>query len=415
MRIIYISKARLPTEKAYGTNMVKTCEALAKSGVDVILLAPQTGNKSAQRDIFSYYGIKPIFSVRQVPIIDAISMGWWRGGFWLNHLSFLARLLAYDFGDKKETIILARDEIAALILTIKGFRVFYDMHGFPERRRWFWKIIMTRMNGIIVTNEWKREQCASLFGIPYEKIIVAPNGFDPALFEIRKNKNELRKELGLPCDTTIVMYTGHLYDWKGADVLLETARISNFQSRTRTPVPEQSSVRGTASSVRDRFPISKALFVFVGGVGKDLEDFRKKAHELKNVLVLGHKPPQSIPKYLKAADVLVLPNSRASKDARFAVYSQKDTSPIKLFEYMASGTPIIASDLPSIREILNERNAELVSSDSHKELFNRITRLLCDKNRAEQIAAHAQADSLEFTWDKRAERIIAFINQQVLR
>ncbi len=397
MRIIYISKARLPTEKAYGTNMVKTCEALAKADVDVTLLAPQTGNKSAQRDIFSYYGIKPVFSVHQIPIIDAISMGWWRGGFWLNHLSFLARLLAYNFGEKKETIILARDEIAALVLTIKGFRVFYDMHGFPERKRWFWKIIMKRMNGIIATNKWKREQCASLFGIPYEKIIVAPNGFDPALFEIRESKNELRKGLGLPCDTTIVMYTGHLYDWKGADVLLETAK--QFQISNPEPVRY-----GTGF----KFQI---YFVFVGGTGKELEDFRKKASELKNVLVLGHKPPQSIPKYLKAADILVLPNSGISQDARFAIYSQKDTSPIKLFEYMASGTPIIASDLPSIKEILNERNAEFVSPDSPKELFNYIVRLLCDKNRAEQIAAQARADSLEFTWDKRAKRIVAFVNQ----
>ncbi|MBI4114350.1 MAG: glycosyltransferase family 4 protein [Candidatus Niyogibacteria bacterium] len=390
MQIIYISKARLPTEKAYGTNMVKTCEALAKTGIEVTLLAPQTGNKSAQRDIFSYYDIKPVFSVHQIPIIDAISMGWWRGGFWLNHLSFLARLLAHNFGDKKETIILARDEIAALILTVKGFRVFYDMHGFPERKRWFWKIIMKRMDGIIATNEWKREQCASLFDIPREKIIIAPNGFDPALFEIRGSRDELRKELGLPRDAIIVMYTGHLYDWKGAGVLLETAK---------------------------QFQVScfmfQVYFVFVGGTGKELEDFRKKASGLKNVLVLGHKPPQSIPKYLKAADVLVLPNSGISQNARFAVYSQKDTSPIKLFEYMASGTPVVASDLPSIMEILNERNAEIVQPDSPDDLLNGIMRLLHVKNHAEQIAAQAYADSIKFTWDRRAQNILAFINRRM--
>ena len=390
MKIVYISKARLPTEKAYGTNMVKTCEALAKMGMDVTLFAPQTSNKSAQTDIFFYYGIRPLFSVRQVPIVDAISMGWWRGGFWVNHLSFLARLCAYNFGDKKKTIILARDEIAALVLALKGFRVFYDMHGFPERKRWFWKIIMKRMDGIIATNEWKREQCRSLFGVPYEKIIVAPNGFDPALFEIRESRDELRKKLGLSRDAIIIMYTGHLYDWKGAHVLLETAK--------QFPIPNS------------QFPI---LFVFVGGVGKELEDFRNKAGGLKNVLVLGHKPPMDIPRYLKTADILVLPNSRASKDARFAVYSQKDTSPIKLFEYMASGIPIVASDLPSVREVLSGRNAELVSPDSPKEFRDGIARLLCDKNRAEQIAAQAYTDSLKFTWNKRAERIIVFINQRV--
>ena len=169
-------------------------------------------------------------------------------------------------------------------------------------------------------------------------------------------------------------------------MLLETARILNFQ-----------------------FPDSKQLFVFVGGTGKELEDFRNKADGLKNVLVLGHKPYIDIPRYLKAADVLALPNSGISQDARFAIYSQKDTSPIKLFEYMASGTPIIASCLPSIREILNEENAFLVLADSPEAFLVGIEKILDDTKYAESIAMGAKKESAHYTWIARAERILGYM------
>lgn len=379
MKIVYISKARLPTEKAYGVNMVKTCEALAKAGADVTLVAPLTGNKDARQDIFSYYGIQPIFSVRQIPIVDAISMGWWRGGFWVNHLSFLAQMLARGIGEKRNTVVIARDELAAAAFSVKGYRVFYDMHGFPEKKRWFWKMIMKKMDGVIVTNRWKVEQCAAFFEIPEERIIVAPNGFDKDLFSVTYEKRALRAMFGLPLDAQIVLYAGHLYDWKGAHVLLQAASQSRF------------------------------FFVFVGGTDGDVRTFKEKARGLNNVMVVGYKPHAEIPKYLKAADVLVLPNSQFSKTARFSAYSRNDTSPIKLFEYMASGVPIVASDLPSIREILNEQNATLVPPDSSDALHCGIAAVFEDVARAQQRATQAVADASGFTWDARAAIISPFI------
>lgn len=382
MKIIYITKARLPTEKAYGTNMVKTCEALAKAGAEVMLVAPKCGNKSAPDDIFSYYAIKNIFKVWYLPIVDSISLGW-DGGFWINHLSFLFAIFFSRLGDKKEYVILARDELAALFLKMKGYRVFYDMHGFPEKKRWFWKIIMKQMDGIIMTNQWKAEQCEMFFNIPREKMVIAPNGFDQALFTVTHEKRALRAMLGLPPDAQIVLYAGHLYDWKGAHILLRVA------------------------------PHSRFLFVFVGGTESDILAFREKARGLHNVMVAGYKPHAEIPKYLKAADVLVLPNSQFSKTARFSAYSRNDTSPIKLFEYMASGTPIVASRLPSIQEILNEENAMLVQPDDPQELLRGIQSALENPARALSRAERALSDSKKYTWDKRAERILSFMRTHI--
>ncbi|MEK7179313.1 MAG: glycosyltransferase, partial [Patescibacteria group bacterium] len=94
-----------------------------------------------------------------------------------------------------------------------------------------------------------------------------------------------------------------------------------------------------------------------------------------------------------------------------STYSRNDTSPIKLFEYMASGRPIVASSLPSIREILNEQNAFLVQPDNPEDLKRGIEKALGDAAVARQCAARAREDVRPYTWEKRAEAMLGFITK----
>ncbi len=121
--------------------------------------------------------------------------------------------------------------------------------------------------------------------------------------------------------------------------------------------------------------------------------------------MVGAKPHDEIPLWLRAADVLILPNT-ANEDI-----SKYYTSPMKLFEYMASGTPIVASALPSIREILNENNAVLVESDNPEKLAEGIKKVLADAELAKKISKQAFADVQNRTWGKRAEEILEFVNR----
>ena len=215
-------------------------------------------------------------------------------------------------------------------------------------------------------------------------MIVARNGFDPILFLLKASPETVRKKLHIPSNRPIVLYTGHLYDWKGVYILAETARS----------MPDVN-------------------FIFVGGTYYHRADFEKRYNDVLNIILVGQKPYQEIPLYLKAADILVLPNSAVSlNNPRFSVYTRHDTSPIKLFEYMASGVPIVASDLPSIREILNEKNAVLVKPDSPEDLQRGIEKILNDKQLAKSILEKALEDVKEYTWDKRAEKILGFINKK---
>ena len=118
----------------------------------------------------------------------------------------------------------------------------------------------------------------------------------------------------------------------------------------------------------------------------------------------GRQPHQKIPLYLKAADVLVLPNKKGES------ISEKYTSPLKLFEYMVSQRPIVASNLPSIREILNENNAILFEPNNFKSLALGIKKLIQNKDLAEHLANQAWLEAQKYTWSTRTKKIIEFIN-----
>ncbi|MAG12677.1 hypothetical protein CL630_02575 [bacterium] len=380
MRIFYISNSRIPTEKAYGVSIMKTCAAFADGGAEVTLFAPKVKN-TAGDDPFSFYNVSRSFVIQYIPTFDTVTWGW-RYGFLLNQLSF-AIALFFSFSPKKDDVIITRDEASGFLLSFKMAHVFYDMHGFPERKLWIWKMILRRMRGIITTNEWKAKECRIRLGIPEEKIIVARNGFDPDTFSMEGEQKTLRKKLRLPIGMPIVLYTGHLYDWKGVYVLAETAAL-----------------------------MPQVNFIFVGGTYYHCEDFEKQYKGISNIILVGHKPYTEIPAYLKAADVLVLPNSAMrGEDPRFSIYSRNDTSPIKLFEYMASRTPIVASSLPSVKEILNDKNAVLVEPDNPQDLQKGIEVILENKQLARNVSEKAWYDVQDYTWEKRAGRILKLVSK----
>lgn len=379
MNLVYVTNSRIPTEKAYGLQTASMCAAFASLGASVTLVIPERKHNPILLNLFTYYSIERNFEARYIPTIDAIGIGR-RFGFWVTRLSYAFSLL-FSPALRKEpgTVIFTRDLIAAVLLKLRGHRVFYDMHGFPCKFLWFWKKACRMMDGTVCTNQWKIEQCKSVFGIAASKLLMARNGFDASLFQHVPDIHTARDQLSLPNDSRIAVYTGHLLDWKGVDVLAQAAeRLGDVQ------------------------------FIFVGGTPPEVQQFASR-HKSLNIVMAGQKPHNEIPTYLAAADVLVLPNSAQAANPRFVVYSQYDTSPLKLFEYMASKRPIVASGLPSVKEILNESNAMLVLQDNPDSLAAGISSAFSDQASASQRAEQAYQDVQQYTWDNRARLILDFI------
>jgi glycosyltransferase involved in cell wall biosynthesis len=118
----------------------------------------------------------------------------------------------------------------------------------------------------------------------------------------------------------------------------------------------------------------------------------------------GFQPPARVPLYLAAADLGVVPNrSRPAISARY-------TSPLKVFEALAAGLPLVASDLPSLREVLSDgEDAVLAAPDDEAALAQAIRRLLGDAELRAALAARGRARAAEHSWDARARRLLAWM------
>ena len=170
-------------------------------------------------------------------------------------------------------------------------------------------------------------------------------------------------------DSPIIVYTGHLYPSKGVYILAESSRY-----------------------------LREAQVLIVGGTPEDLKQLQCfiQNKQLKRVVLQSYVPPYKIPLFQQAADVLVNP--------QLGLESQ---CPLKIFEYMAARRPIVASDLPTLREILrHEENALLASPGEPVELARAIQRVLDNPSLAKKLANNSFKYVQQWTWEKRAKIII---------
>jgi glycosyltransferase involved in cell wall biosynthesis len=376
-KIIYISNARIPTEKAHGYQICKMCEEFGRLGFKVELWILERKN-DIKEDVFSFYGIKNYFTIKKIKSFDFFEYERYLGksSFWLQNIWFAIKLLLIR--TDKNAIIYTRDPEIGWIFNLKGSRTVLEAHNWPESKAWLFKYLIKKFVKIVaITNK-----LAALFiraGLTGESITVAPDGVDLKSFDINCDKIQARKKLALPLDKKIALYSGslYIYGWKGVDIFLAAAKI----------LPES------------------YLTVLVGGGSPEVAKI-KKEYSGRNLWLAGRQRRGNIPYYLKAADFLVLPNKTGEK------ISENYTSPLKLFEYMASGVPIVAADLPSLREILSEKNCLFFKPNQPQDLAEKIQILSANKKLAGQIAKQAYSDAKKYTWEKRAEKIINFINSK---
>lgn len=372
MKLIYLVNARIPTEKAYGWAISKTCEQLADLGIDVLLVLPKCKNRIKQ-DIFDYYNLKRNFKVIRIFNINLRN----RFGF-CHKLIFLLQNFSFLFASlfiksQKDDLIYLRNIEQLLFWPWKNKNVFFEMHFLSRKDKFFLFLVNRAKKVIVVTHQLKNYLVN--YGLAAEKILVAPDGVELKEFNLNQSQKECRDRLDLPLDKKIVLYAGHLYDWKGVQTLADAARLLE----------------------------KDILVVFVGGTKYDIAKFKVKNSTIQNILIVGHKPHPEIPYWLKSADVLVLPNSGKEE------ISQYYTSPLKMFEYMAVQKPIVASNLPSIGEILNKDNAVLVQPDNPGDLARGIEKALKDSYLSAKIVKQAFKDVQKYSWLERTKNIIKFV------
>lgn len=148
-------------------------------------------------------------------------------------------------------------------------------------------------------------------------------------------------------------------------------------------------------------------FVIAGGRPSEIERYREKFSDYSNVEVIGRIPPDQVRSYQLAADLLLYPLTKTSQ-------YWDVTSPLKLFEYLSTGRPILASRIGPIKDIISDSNAFTFSDDdSMLAAFNHF--LATDKDTLQKMSERNQTLIREhYNWDSRAQFIVegVFGNQQ---
>lgn len=377
-RLFLIFHGRFPSEKAAALFAAKSAAAFAKQGLDVTLLVPQRKGVETTNP-FTFYSVEENFKIEYLPTLDLFALkGFQFFAFWASFIAFSFSSYRYlkQHSDTFD-IIYSNESLPLFFASQIRPNCLYEMHDFPESKIRLFKNFLSRMKWILVHNKWKLDEIQKLCPeISKKKFLYEPNAVDIKAFDIKMIKEEARLKLSLPIHKKIAVYTGHLYGWKGVDTLAAAAKL-----------------------LSEHF-----LIVFVGGTSADVEKFKATHGTTSNIIITGFKSHDEIPFWQKSADVLILPNT--AKEKISAYY----TSPMKLYEYMASGRPIIASDIPSIREIVDERSAILVAPDNAQALAQAIENITRTEQIGEDLAKQAYAKVQGHTWDKRARRILDFMN-----
>jgi glycosyltransferase involved in cell wall biosynthesis len=401
VRILYLADIRFPLERANGIQSMETCHALASRGHAVAMAVRPDTNVPA-RDPFAFYGLPRIDGLR----IEVAAVG---GPPAARRTGYVTFALGRSLGRARQDLIFTRDlSLASLLLRVPASwraPVVYEAHGIAEktaaampdllsgaepaspakiarlgaREARVWK----HADGYVTITAGLKQELERRFG-PRGHVAIVPDGVRADAFGVRPKgsgpgngaEDATRPSALGPTDFT-VGYAGHLYPWKGVDLAIEAVAA---------------------------LPDTRGLIVGGHAQEPDLARVKALAEQLfcsARVTFTGMVPPAEVASRLREADVLVLPNPPSAISREF-------TSPLKLFEYMAAGRPIVASDLPSLREVLTDgRNALLVEPGSAHALTAGIRRIKDDAALGERLAGQALADVRDYTWARRAERLEA--------
>lgn len=381
MNLIYVSHWRFPSEKTHSRFAMKTCEAFAQAGIPTVLWAANRRDTS-RGDPFLVHEVKKNFSITFLPVLDLMHILPGKIGFYLLVASFNISVFFFAIvrSISKDTLFYFHDARDAFFFSFLRKPFFLEMHDFYKSRLSFInRFVFKRARGIIATNRLKIREIIKEFRIPLERLLYQPNAVDVGLFSGETTIHEARRILLLPFDKKVIVYTGSLFDWKGSDLLLA---LHSF-------------LRG-----------DEVLYI-VGGTDDDIARLKHFLVEkgVQNIVLVGRKPLKDIPMWQQAADILLLPNS-----ARFDA-SKYETSPVKLFEYMASGRPIVASDLPSVRDIVDENIVFFATADDPSSFARAIHAVLDSEDKGAERARAAREFAKKYSWDERAVHIVDFLQR----
>ncbi len=369
MKIAYIAGWPIPSRAANAVHVMKMCQAYASCGHEVLLIHP-AGSHDDLTDIdnlFEHYGVEQNFKMFSVQMPK-------------GRLGLLSYAVKAARCAKKHNVDLVHSRclMSAWVASLFGLRVIFEKHdsldGQGKIARAVFRVLLKSKNlaKLVVISDALKEHLSERFQIPQNRIIAAHDGADP--FPDTQVKPAFDKIEG----KLHVGYIGHLYKGRGIDVIADIAKS-----------------------------LTDVEFHIVGGTQEDLSYWKTTLSKMHNVHFYGYVPHSETIGYLKHLDVLLAPYQKKVGGYAGKGNTVQWMSPLKIFEYMATGIPMICSDLSVLHEILEDkRNVFLCAPDNSDEWVETIRYIQDNREEAQDIANTAKAEFLsKYTWKKRSEHI----------
>jgi glycosyltransferase involved in cell wall biosynthesis len=400
MNLLYLASIDFPLVKARAIQIVNTCDALARSGCQVTLVVGRRDDRPIERHL-ARYGLTahPNFRIVRVPafrlpgwapaLLQPLYTRLWNWTYLAAVLALLPWLL------RSGPTLLIRDYRLAWLLSklssLHNRRLVFEVHGLPSaelldqhpptvpvereaaRRRNLEQSVFDGAWRLLTITECLRDRLIRDYNVDPERVATVPDAAHAAVAGRAGCWERAEADAAMPS----LIYVGQLYPWKGVDLL-----------------------------VRALPAIERADLTIVGGLEDDPEQIRlerlaRDTGVLDRVRFLGSRPYAEVPALLAAANIALLPLAEG-------IVARCFTSPLKLFDYLAAGIPIVAVDFPTIREVLRDgENALLVPPERPDLLAAAVERLLHDPVLAARLAQQARHDAMDHTWERRAARIVA--------
>ncbi|TFH34875.1 MAG: glycosyltransferase [Anaerolineales bacterium] len=369
MRIAVLSASRIPSRTANSIQVMKVCQAFMELGHDVHLWVPGPAPETAERELLEWYGLRRVIPITWLPCNPAYRR--------------------YDFAWKavraarkwNAGVFYCWPLQAAALSSWMGLPTALEVHDRPQGRfgpYWMKKFLEGKgPRRILPITQAISDWLAATYELPLEPpfCVVSPMGVDLEQYEALPDPSSAREQLGLKPGMT-VGYAGHLYEGRGLELIVELAQ--------RNP---------------------EIQFLWVGGEPDAAEAWRQRLSDqgVGNIQLVGFVSHEQLPRYQAACEILLMPYARQISGSSGGDTAQF-ASPMKAFEYMASGRAILASNLPVLQEVLDEEIAVLLPPEDEQAWDQALKAMLQQPEWRILIGAAARARAGQYTWRARAER-----------
>ena len=355
----YVAEINLPSNSAYPLHVLKMCDAFAELNYKVTLYIFYKDSKLNFNKIKKIYNLKNSFEIKSI----------------FNHkknYSFLDRLKLASFSNNKidtKSLILSRSIITSIFLAFQkkknSLEIHHQLQGLTnlifKLRNFFTN--KKYLNFILI-----HKNLIKKLNVKYNRSIILDDAVDINDFKKTRSK-----------ETNQCVYTGSLLKGKGIEIIKKLANLN-----------------------------PKIKFNIYGDIN-DISSDNSVILKKDNVNFNNHVNYFQIPKILSKHRILLMPYQKKVYGIGKNLELSQFMSPMKMFDYLASGKIILASKLKVYEHVLkNNKNSFLVHSDNIDQWNYMLRKIFYSKNQYKDIRNNALKTATKYTWVKRVKKIIRF-------